>query len=170
MTFMGAAYRAIAFAALCGALFAQVPTTEGKTLSDKPVVVAEAIKGRPALLIVTFSRGAGEGAMGWMRSLQATGNLSRLAVYQIAALENVPRLFRRVAISGMRKAVPPVRHHLFVILTSDTQAWKDLVNFADEGDPYLVVIDSSGSVKHKIAGEMTEARMQQLAQTLKALK
>src|SRR3954471_2539809 len=72
-----------------------VPRTEGKSLADKPLVVAEAIKGKPALLIITFSKGAGEKAAVWTKNLQEKGLLNgKFAFYQIAELEDVPRFFR----------------------------------------------------------------------------
>lgn len=151
---------------LSGGLLAQVPRTEGKTLSKKPLVVADAIQGKMALLVITFSKKAGEAAMTWTKALQAKGMNSKCAIYQIAELEDMPGFFRRMAVSGMRKGVPTDKHDTFVILASDTQAWKDFVGFDKEENPYLVLIDVAGVVQYKISGEMTDERLKQITDKL----
>lgn len=157
----------VAIAVLSGTLVAQVPRTEGKSLSQKPVVVADAIKGRAALLIVTFSKSAGEKATAWTKTLQAKGVNDKSAIYQVAQLEDVPRFFRKLAISGMRKGIPVSYYDTFVILISDTQLWKDFVSFIREDDPYLVLVDALGQVRHKLSGEMNDERLKQITEKLK---
>ena len=148
-------------------LQAQVPRTEGKTLSQKSLVVADTIKGKTALLIVTFSKKAGDAALPWTKALQAKGIGSKCVVYQVAQLENVPGFFRRMAVAGMRKGVPAEKHDTFVILAGDTKAWKDFVGFEKEEDPHLVLMDTAGAVRHKVSGEVTDERLQELSEKLK---
>lgn len=56
----------LALCCLVGLAGAQgIPATEGKTLDDKTVSVSREVFGKRALLIVTFSRAAGEKAAEW---------------------------------------------------------------------------------------------------------
>ena len=145
-----------------------LPATEGKTLADQTVVVADAVKGKATLLIITFSRNAGDKASEWRKALRQR-NLPgpKYTLYQIAELENVPRIIRWSVVSAMRRGIPPGEHSTFVILTKDTGPWKKFVAFKDEDDPYLVVLDESGSIKARIAGEKTGPLLEQLTQALK---
>jgi len=157
----------VATLVLGASLAAQVPRTEGKTLSQNPLVIADLIKGKPALLIVTFSKNAGENAKEWTKALQAKGINNRCVFYQVAELEDVPRFFRRLVIAAMRKGVPAEKYETFVILITETQVWKKFVGFNNEQDPYLVLIDASGAVQYKLSGEMTDERLKEIAEKLR---
>jgi hypothetical protein len=156
---------------LLGTLSAQtttLPTTEGKTLADERIVVADAIRNRPTLLIITFSRSAGDKASEWRKALRQK-NLPgpKYTLYQIAELEDVPRIIRWSVVSGLRRGIPPAEHSTFVILTKDTDQWKRFASFKNEDDPYLLVLDAAGKIKACLSGEKTPALLEQLVQALK---
>jgi hypothetical protein len=149
-----------------------MPSTEGTTLADQRVVIADAVKGKPALLIITFSRKAGDKAAEWRKELRQT-NLPgpKYAFYQLAELEDVPRIIRWSVVSGIRRGIPAAEHGTFIILTKDTEQWKKFVGFKNvvsenEDDPYLLVLDASGHIKARITGK-SPALVAQLIQSLK---
>ena len=145
-----------------------LPRTEGKTLADQRVVVANAVKGKATLLIITFTRSAGEKAREWRNALRQKGlPTPNYTLYQIAELEDVPRIIRWSVISGMRRGIPTDEYSTFMVLTTDTEQWKKFVAFKNEDDPYLVILDASGNVKARIAGDKTDATLDQLTQALK---
>jgi hypothetical protein len=145
-----------------------LPRTEGTNLADQNLVVADAVKGKPALLIITFSRKAGDKASDWRKELRRI-NLpdSKYALYQVAELEDVPRIIRWSVVSGLRRGIPAAEHSTFIILTKDTDAWKSFVASKNEDDPYLLVLDASGNVKARLTGERSPALLAQLTQALK---
>src|SRR4051794_371519 len=145
--------------ALLGTSAAQaLPNTEGTTLADQRLVLADAIKAKRALLIITFSRAAGEKAAEWRKALRQK-NLppANFALYQVAHLEDVPRLIRWSVISGMRRGIPRDEHATFVILTKDADEWKKFVAFQNDDIPYLVTLDAAGKVKSRLSGQKSDA-------------
>lgn len=147
----------------CQAVAQQIPTTEGKTLDDKTVSISREIAGKRALLIVTFSKAAGEKAAAWTKALQENGVLDgRVAFYQIAHLQEVPRLFRGMAVSGISRGLPKERKSTFVILTTDLDAWNAIAAKEKDELPSLLLIGASGNIEHRVHAELTKENLRLL--------
>ncbi len=145
-----------------------VPRTEGKTLSERKIVLADELRGKEALLIVTFSRAAGSAAQEWTRHIQEKKLLKPgMSLYQVSMLEEVPRLLRGMVIGGIRKGVPAEKHAEFVVLVKDQNAWKKAVHHSHDDDPYLMRVNAAGVIQWRMVGRLTEARSQELAAQLK---
>jgi hypothetical protein len=81
-------------------------------------------------------------------------------------LEDVPRVIRWTVISGIRRGIPSDEHARFVILTKDAEQWKRFVSFKTDDEPYLLILDESGNIRARVAGEKTTPLLKQLAQEL----
>jgi hypothetical protein len=150
-------------AALHAAPAASIPNTAGETLAGDPIVVADAVKGRRALLIVTFSKKAGDSARRWRSALQENHLLPpALACYTIAELEDTPRLFRGLIVSGIRKGTPASMHSTFVVLTRDTSDWKTFTGFTED-EPYVLLIGKDGTITLRVRGEPSAEKLQALS-------
>lgn len=154
-------------------LFAQstkatLPRTNGKTLSDRNIVLADEVRGKKAILIVTFSRSAGNTAQEWTREIAKKGLMKPdMQLYQVSMLEDVPRLFRGMVISGIRKGVPVEQHGRFVVLLRDEELWKQTVLHTSDDEPYILGLDAQGAVEWRIQGTVERSRMEELAARLK---
>ncbi len=71
---------ALSMGAAC--LCQSMPATVGETLSGKHIVLAEATRGQPAVLVAGFSHGGGMGTGAWLKALKADPALAGIAVYQ----------------------------------------------------------------------------------------
>src|SRR6476659_2620592 len=95
-----AAMRSIAcLLALCAAPVPgqpALPPLEGETLSGRKVSLPAATGGRPALLIIGFSKASQSQTKAW--SQRANG---RLPCWSVAVLEDVPRLLRGMVARGI---------------------------------------------------------------------
>jgi hypothetical protein len=60
-----------------------LPNTSGETLSGKSIVLADAVRGHAAVLVVGFGKEAGDGCAAWAKALLGDPALSGVVVYQV---------------------------------------------------------------------------------------
>jgi len=130
---------------ICAVVSAQtLPGTAGETLTGQRLVVAQAIQGRPLILIAAFSHKGGDRCSHWMQAIEKDPAFASATTYQLIMLGSVPSLFRG-AIKGMiRKGVPPAEQSRFIVLTQDEKQWRSYFQVTAADDPYVVLLDSSG--------------------------
>ncbi len=124
-----------------------LPTTAGDTLSGKPIVLADAIRGHAAVLVAGFSRAGGSASGSWVKSIHGDPALAGIAVYQIAMIEGAPGFARGMIKNGMKKGVPPAQQDYFVVLTQDEKPWRGYFDVTADQDAYVVLIDAGGKVR-----------------------
>jgi ATP10 protein len=154
-------------ASLCGAqtleVGSQLPELRGETLLGAALVLPDAAKGKIAFLTITFNRQAGKSARAWNQRFEKDhGSRSSVTNYSVAMLEEVPRIFRGMVKSGIKKGVPQQLWNHFLIVTSDEVAWKKYLNVTDDDLPYVLLIDGSGSVIWKDQGVLDEKKYELL--------
>jgi hypothetical protein len=95
---------------------AVLPLIGGQSLTDKPVQLPDAARGKPALLVFSFSKQAGNDARLWSARFRRDATANKSALYfNLIVLESVPRLLRGMVSSsiksGMRSGMetPPER-------------------------------------------------------------
>lgn len=76
-----------------------LPWGEAESLAVKKAALPGVWAGRPAVVVWSFSREAGEGVKQWMGELEKEG----LEAWSVAVLEAAPRFIRPMIRSGMRK-------------------------------------------------------------------
>jgi len=123
-----------------------MPATAGETLSGKRLVLAEAVKGHAAVLVVGFSREAGDGSGLWAKALHGDAAMAGVPVYQAAMLEKAPGFVRGMIKSGMRKGLKAAQQDDFVVLTQDEKLWRAYLQVTEDKDPYVVLLDAGGNV------------------------
>jgi hypothetical protein len=124
----------------------EIPKTTGETLNGKPIVLADEVRGHPAVLVAGFSREGGNGTAAWVKQIHADPALSGFTVYEIAEIAGAPSLIRGMIKSGMRKGVPPAEQNNFVVLTQDEKPWRSYFEVSDDQVPYVILMDASGKV------------------------
>jgi hypothetical protein len=124
-----------------------MPVTVGETLSGKKLVLAEAIKGHTAVLVIGFSREAGDGCGVWAKALHGDAAMAGVPVYEAAMLEKAPGFVRGMIKSGMRKGLTPAQQDAFVVLTQDEKLWRSYLQVTEEKDPYVVLLGAGGNVR-----------------------
>jgi hypothetical protein len=130
-----------------------MPLTPGETLSGRRIDLTEALRRHTALLVMSFSREAGNGCNAWARSVRADAALDGVTVYQAAMLERAPGLLRGVIKSAMRKGLTASEQDHYVILAQDEKLWRSYFGVTADKDPYVVLIDAAGRVRWRGHGE-----------------
>ena len=134
----------VALALACGAQ--TMPGTAGETLSGKHIVLADATRGHPTVLVAGFSREGGNGTGPWVQAVRADKALAGAAVYQVAMLEGAPGFIRGTIKNGMRKGMSAADQDQFVVLVQDEKLWRQFFEVTTDKEPYAALIDAKGNV------------------------
>lgn len=142
---------------------AALPQVQGTTLDGENITLPDAARGKVALLIITFSKAAGEHARVWNdHFIQDYPQDDKATSYSIAMLEDVPSLLRGVVRSGIKRSVPPARRRRFVTVAKDEAQWKKYVGMKEEKDACLLLLDSDGLLRWTQQGVFDPAAYQAL--------
>ncbi|MGA2727198.1 MAG: hypothetical protein ABSE96_05260 [Terracidiphilus sp.] len=123
-----------------------LPSTAGETLSGKPIVLADAVRGRTAVLVAGFSREGGNGTGDWVKAIQADPAFAKASVYSVAMLASAPGFIRGMIRSGMKKGLSPQAQDRFVVLTEDEKSWRTYFGVTTDKEPYVVLLDAQGQI------------------------
>ncbi|MBY0502786.1 MAG: hypothetical protein K2X03_02675 [Bryobacteraceae bacterium] len=136
------------------------PAVEAETLAGAKLRLPDAAKGKPALVVITFSKEAGDASKAWCtRFVKDNGQL-----YQIAMLEKAPRLVRGLIKRGMRGDMPPALQARMLLLFQGEAAWRKTVGVTNDALPVLVTLDAEGRITWSHQGAFDEAQYQKLRQ------
>lgn len=124
-----------------------LPLTSGETLSGRRVLLAEAVRKQPAVIIAGFSKDAGPAWGDWATAVRADTVLARISVYQMAILEGASGLLRGIIKSSMRKDLSASEQDHFVVFTQDEKLWRSSFGVTADKDPWVVLIDATGQVR-----------------------
>jgi len=133
-----------------------LPKTAGETLTGKRMVLADAVKGHVTVVIVGFSKDAGDPCTDWARGLRAEAAFADVPVYEAAMLAGAPSFVRGMIKSSMRKGLSAAEQENFVILTSDERTWRDAFQVVNEKDPYVLLLAADGRVKWQGHGRVRD--------------
>ena len=136
------------------ALFLILGTFHVETLSGRPMVIPRDLPPRPCILIVTFTRDAGQAARKWSDAIAQQLPADSVRVEEVAVLEDVPSLVRGFVIGQLRRSIPDARKESFLVATSEESAWKELAAFRAPNDPYLIAIDRQRQIVWRGHGDL----------------
>lgn len=150
---------------LAGAHF---PTFSGRTITNHPLTLPESRLKTPMVLVFTFSRRAGSDAGRWNQHL-AKDFTEDVSTYGVIELESAPKLFRPLAISGIKSSMPVPVQDRTVVLDRDDQLWRERLGVNDKNRAYLVLLDRSGVIDWMSPAAFSEATYGTLRARLAAL-
>src|ERR1700758_2386779 len=101
-----------------------IPQIKGTTLEDQTIILPDAVRGKVTLLIITFSKVAGELGRGWNDPFFNYPQDDKVTSYAIAMLEDVPSLLRGMVRGGIKKGVPSSMRRRFLTVNQDENKWK----------------------------------------------
>ena len=124
------------------------PVTEGETLSGRKITVPASFAGKPAVLVFSFSREAGEKVRYWLDPLLKDG----VNAWSVANLEAAPRLIRGLVRNGMKKDMLPDAEAHSVLLYKDDKEWRQALGVEKNDTPLVVLLDPKGQAVWKHQG------------------
>lgn len=135
-----------------------VPAIEAESLVGRQVVLPQAIQGRAAILVFSFSRKAGKPAVAWGEALQERfGNQTDVEIWRVLVLEDVPGLFRGFVTGSIKRSIPLSMHIRTLKLCRDAAGWKQRLGMQPVENPCVVLLDAEGKVRWLKSGPAESA-------------
>ena len=165
----------LAIALVCGVVQGdlaaqQFPRLQEENLDGQQVVLPDAASGKVAVLVMGFSRASKTPTEAWAKRITSDfGRTSGFVLYQMPILEAVPKMFRGMIISGIKKGVPENQRPTFVPVVHNEDELKKLVGFKGEDDAYIVVLDRSGKIVYQAHATSVDPRYADLKAKVQAL-
>ncbi|MGJ5814424.1 hypothetical protein [Paludibaculum fermentans] len=142
-----------------------LPATQAETLTGRKLTIPQAFGAKPAILVWSFSKKAGEATRAWTDPLIRDGQ----AVWSVAMLEAAPRFVRPMIRSGMRKDMPAAQQDHAVLLYQGEKQWRQILKPPKDDDPLVVLLDGNGNVAWSFSGLSSPKAMEEVRQRLKSL-
>jgi len=134
-----------------------IPRLSARTLSGGTVVLPDDLAAGVTILVVGFTRKAGDNTRPWVERLRRDFTPAEgFTVYSVAVIAGVPALFRPLAAGAIRGSVPPADRATFLIADQDESAWRLLAGYQAPDTPYIVAMDKSGAVLARAGGPYDE--------------
>lgn len=133
------------------------PSIQGENLLGKKVTVPEAWNGHSTVVVIGFTHASQTQTKAWAARLRSEFN-----TYSIAVLEDAPRLVRGMAVRGIKGDVPQSDRDRFLVIFQGEKELKQAVGFERPDDAYLVLVDSSGLIRWRFHGPLSESAFDEL--------
>ena len=147
----------------------QIPKTASESLAGQPVTLPDSMKGKPAVVIVGFSKGSQDAVKAW--DAQARKQLGGgLDVYQVAVLEDAPSFVRGMIKHAMKGSTPADRQSHFLVVVKGEAELKKAAGFQQADDPYVMLLDSAGEIRWRSHGAVTDSALKELTDKAQGLK
>jgi hypothetical protein len=158
-------------AANAGSMAARIPEVHATSFSNEAVNLPEGLKGKVGVLVLGFSKNSREADSAWGKKLAVDYRESPTVVYyEMPVLAGAPRMLRGMIVKSMKSSVPASEQARFVVILENEGAWKTVTHYERPDDPYLLVVDSQGSVVWQTQGAVTDAAYAALKQHVEALR
>jgi hypothetical protein len=144
------------------------PTISGITVFGNLLELPAAAIGKPAVVVFSFSRTAGKDAHSWNEHL-ARGISNAVPGYDLIVMESVPKLFRGVAMSGIRSSMSPSMQDRTVVLYQDERLWKLRLAVSDSSRAYVVLLGSDGRLRWSNTGAYSDPEYARLKNEIEQL-
>jgi hypothetical protein len=136
---------------------AHIPVAHGTTLAGTAVVLPDALKGKPAVLVLGFSHASQGQVESWGKRLGTDfGHSADVNYYEMPMLGDAPKLLRRMIIGSMGSSVPETGRSHFLPLTEDDKPWRTVAHYGKPDDAYVLVVDGTGAVRWQTQGDATD--------------
>ena len=153
------------------AIAQKIPEIHGKTFADTPVDLPAILHGKVGILVLGFSQDSRDAVTVWGTKLATDyEDSSAVLYYEVPVLASVPKLLRGFVTGRIKAAVAERGKPHFLPLTEDEPAWRALVHYQAANDPYVLLVDSTGTVRWQTQGPPTNATYAALKRQVETLQ
>ncbi|MCU1248145.1 MAG: hypothetical protein JWQ49_1174 [Edaphobacter sp.] len=149
----------------------RIPEVHATSFSNEAVNLPEGLKGKVGVLVLGFSKNSREADSAWGKRLAADyGEFPTVVYYEMPVLAAAPRMMRGLIVKSIKSSVPAREQAHFVVIVENEAAWKMVTHYGRPDDPYVLVVDSHGSVVWQTQGAVTDAAYAALKEHVEALR
>ena len=145
-----------------------LPQISGQALTGRSIELPAVASGKPAVVIFSFSKTGGNDALSWNERLSKDFPKD-VPSFTIIMLESVPKLFRGMALSGIKGSMPIAMQDRNLVLYRDETLWKQRLAFSEDSRAYVILLGPDGRIAWKSEGAFTEAAYMQLKNQLSGM-
>lgn len=147
-----------------------IPKAQGTTHPGASVLLPDALKGRPGVLVVGFNSASQGPVSSWGRRLAADYGPSAGATYfEVAMLAGAPGILRGMIEKKIGASLPEAERAHFLPLTENEAGWRAAAHYAKPDEAYLLLVDGAGVVRWQTQGDATDAAYAELKKKLEEL-
>jgi hypothetical protein len=149
----------------------KLPVTHATTLDERSLVWPRDLV-RPTVLVLGFSRGAGDATTAWEKALRSLATAQAIDFYDMPVVAGAPAFLRPIIIKSIRKQVPTVARAHILPITEDEAKWKQLSGYLESAPDaaYLILVDTTGVVRWSSREDFSETHLTQLVDRLRTLR
>lgn len=145
-----------------------MPVLAGQTVSGKPIELPTANVGSVRVLVISFTKAASTDSQLW------TGRVAKenggAALFRVIMLEAVPKLFRGMAVSGIKSGLPQSLWDTAILSYTDENLWKERLAVTSDKHSYVVLLDGGNRVCWLSIGAFNEDEYAGLRKELLGLR
>jgi hypothetical protein len=142
-----------------------LPQISGQALTGRSVELPAAASGKATVVIFSFSKTAGNDARSWNERL-ARDFPKDVPSFTIIMLESVPKLFRGMALSGIKSSMPIAMQDRTLVLYRDEALWKQRLAFSVDSHAYVILLGPDARIRWRSEGAFTEDAYAQMKDQL----
>lgn len=142
-----------------------LPRLAGQAVTGKPLDLPTAAEGEATVVIFSFSRAGGRDAKNWAQHFSK--DHPQLPLYLAIFLEAVPRMFRSMAVSGIKSGMPPGMHDRTMLLYQQQTYWEHRLQIADEDQACVLMVGPTGQIQWMSPGPFSESIYQHLSREIR---
>ena len=146
---------------------AQFPSIDGENLLGDKVALPRIAEGRPAVFVIGFTHASQSQTKAWSARIAPS-----FPTYSIAVLQDVPRLVRGMAVSGIKSGVPQSQRDRFILIFKGEKELKEASAFSSgqPNDAYILLVDSASAIQWQFHGAVSDTAVAELRSRLDALR
>jgi hypothetical protein len=163
---------ALGAALFCAGARAQatIPKSQGTTLAGTALTLPDALKGKVGVLVVGFSHASQGEVSTWTRLLEADyGKSDDIVYFALPMLGGAPKMLRGMIKKAMTSSVPFEQRPHFLPLIEGEPAWRAAAHFDKPDDAYVLLVDSTGTVRWQTEGEATDLAYAEMKKNLRVI-
>ena len=145
---------------------AALPTLGGETLSGEQLQLPSAETGATRVLVFSFAKAASSDSKLWNERLAKDLGPHAPIAFRVIFLESVPKLFRSMAVSGIRGGIPHELWDRTLMVYADEDAWKSRLAVTSDKHSYVVMLDGYGRVRWMSTRPFNEAEYAEMRKAL----
>ena len=115
-----------------------------------------------SIFVVSFSKAGSKQASAWTRRLTEARAGIAASLFQVAVLEDVPKMFRSMAISGISQGLPAAMHDHFWIALTGGDEWRAQVEPHSAKEAAVFILDGRERVVWRGHGDVSEAALSEI--------
>jgi hypothetical protein len=148
----------------------QLPAIRGQFLTGRTAELPQAASGRAALLMLGFTYNSRFAVEDWARRFRQDFRAqSGVTFFEIPMIGGVAMMGKWFIDGGMRRGTPKADQENVITVYGGVDPWKRRLGFRDPKAAYLILINQSGRIVWRHAGEFDEARYNELSSELSRL-